>query len=234
MRIISNFHDYYDQFNDKESYHIYNRTLKEVWNTHKKYIKVPDVTYNDAHTSKRKSLPNIIRFSYMFKNVTHDKDYFYGIEACDLYIAGKYYPSIVAGNEYFYTTKSFTDRYPIHKFMLRFSAKIKDIEDHFDAFFNTTVNQAQIDSVLRQYESPIVHVSRVNGSANIRVVINQRLKNIEFNKFMDPFLAYQMISQYVENVMVSDKNPPVKISDTDKIQQHGFDKKRSFRNMPRE
>jgi hypothetical protein len=48
------------------------------------------------------------------------------------------------------------------------------------------------------------------------------LKDIEFQRVLDPFTAYQELDQWISGVL--GQNPePDEVSDKVKIQQHGFD-----------
>ncbi len=57
------------------------------------------------------------------------------------------------------------------------------------------------------------------------------LKDIGFNHVQSPEQTYQDISYYMANVLRENPDvvPPVKIADKDRIVQHGFDLKQSFR-----
>ena len=60
-------------------------------------------------------------------------------------------------------------------------------------------------------------------------IINPLLKDYEFYKVFDTFQAFQEIQMYIGGVLGSKENEIIKISDKDKINQHGFDFKWSFR-----
>lgn len=61
--------------------------------------------------------------------------------------------------------------------------------------------------------------------------LNVCLNDLGFASVMSAEQAYQEIESYIVNVLRTnpDKEPPVQIDDKDKIDQHGFDKKISFR-----
>jgi hypothetical protein len=61
--------------------------------------------------------------------------------------------------------------------------------------------------------------------------LNPSLKKLDFQKFKDPYTAYQDIFQYVSGVLNSRENYMVKVSDKDKIAKHGFNEW-SFRKLP--
>lgn len=59
------------------------------------------------------------------------------------------------------------------------------------------------------------------------------LRDIQFFKLMDPYQIYQELDMYVTGVLGQQTKEVIKISDKDRIYQHGFDKY-SFRKMPEE
>lgn len=52
---------------------------------------------------------------------------------------------------------------------------------------------------------------------------------IQFCKIKDAFLTYQDIDMYINGVLTNPQNPPVTVSDDEKIKKHGFDTKYGFR-----
>lgn len=58
-----------------------------------------------------------------------------------------------------------------------------------------------------------------------------KLKDIGFTSLVDPVKLFYDISFFMTNVLRDnpDVQPPVEVSDKDKIPQHGFDLKQSFR-----
>lgn len=59
-------------------------------------------------------------------------------------------------------------------------------------------------------------------------VINPKLKDYQFDRIKDSFTAFQEISIYLSNILVEQKETVV-IEDKFRIEQHGFDLKKSFR-----
>ena len=67
-----------------------------------------------------------------------------------------------------------------------------------------------------------------NNKNNRLLIENPCLKDIDFQKVIDPFTAYQELEMYIGGVI--GQNPqPADVSDSVKIQQHGFDPLWSFR-----
>ncbi len=59
-------------------------------------------------------------------------------------------------------------------------------------------------------------------------LINPRLKDYGFDRIKDSFTAFQEISMYLSNILVEQKETVI-IEDKFRIEQHGFDLKKSFR-----
>ena len=65
-------------------------------------------------------------------------------------------------------------------------------------------------------------------------IVNPILKDYQFYKVFDTFTAFQEIQMYISGVLGVGENPMIEISDKDKITQHGFDYKWSFRKEPKD
>lgn len=60
-------------------------------------------------------------------------------------------------------------------------------------------------------------------------ILNPSLKEVGFERLKDPFSAFQEISMYLANILVEQKDI-TEVEDRYRIEQHGFDLKKSFRN----
>jgi hypothetical protein len=60
-------------------------------------------------------------------------------------------------------------------------------------------------------------------------ILNPRLKDYGFERRVDALTAFQEISMYLANILVEQKEIAI-IEDRYRIEQHGFDLKKSFRN----
>lgn len=94
-----------------------------------------------------------------------------------------------------------------------------------------------------KFKSPVMIVYREN--ANIKLVINPRLKDYEFAKVMNPYDAFQEISMYLGGVLGAQQikttdrrkkkkkylhhTSSKKVDDKVNIERHGFDYKWGFR-----
>lgn len=61
-------------------------------------------------------------------------------------------------------------------------------------------------------------------------ILNPKLKTIKFFKVKDTYTAFQEIQSFISGVIGNKEKEIVNITDKDKINQHGFDYKWSFRN----
>lgn len=64
---------------------------------------------------------------------------------------------------------------------------------------------------------------------NHELELNPSLKAYKFMKVVDPYSAFQEISQFISGVLGNSEKQTVDISDENRLLQHGFDKKFSFR-----
>lgn len=82
----------------------------------------------------------------------------------------------------------------------------------------------QSDEVFLEYKIPIwtLKLDESNG------LINPKLKDFGFDRIKDSFTAFQEISMYLSNILVEQKEV-AEIEDKFRIEQHGFDLKKSFR-----
>jgi hypothetical protein len=99
------------------------------------------------------------------------------------------------------------------------------------------VESADLMHIHREYNTPIFvyeanGLYRKYGTHNPVLVINPTLKNYDFFRIIDSFTAFQEIQMFVGGVLGRGENETIEISDKNKIEQHGFDYKWSFRKEP--
>jgi hypothetical protein len=102
-------------------------------------------------------------------------------------------------------------------------------EDHsrkikFNQFFVDWSYEA--DNIFLEYKVPIWTI-KFNGSEN-NGLINPKLKDYGFDRIKNSFTAFQEISMYLSNILVEQKEIAA-VEDKFRIEQHGFDLKKSFR-----
>lgn len=86
----------------------------------------------------------------------------------------------------------------------------------------------QSDGVFLEHKSP-AWVMNFSRGREKNGVVNPRLKDYQFDRIKDSNAAFQEISMYLANILVEQKQLPI-IEDRYRIEQHGFDLKKSFKN----
>jgi len=81
--------------------------------------------------------------------------------------------------------------------------------------------------IIRKFEG----TRKRNG---LYVALNPSLKALEFYRVKDSYSAFQEIAQYLGGVLTKRESIENKLSDIDKIKQHGFDVKYGFRTRKKE
>jgi hypothetical protein len=76
----------------------------------------------------------------------------------------------------------------------------------------------------RAVASPIIHVTNI-------IETNVNLKDLQFQRMVDPYTAFQEISMFIGGVLGSPEKEVTELTEKDRIQQHGFNKW-SFRKLP--
>lgn len=94
----------------------------------------------------------------------------------------------------------------------------------------------ELKDIFHKYNIPVFLISQekddeITYNNYITLTLNPQLRNYNFQKAVDPYQAFQQISQYVGGVLNQPSNPLTSIEDKYRIQAHGFDKY-SFRKLP--
>ena len=85
---------------------------------------------------------------------------------------------------------------------------------------------SQSNEIFLKFKVPIWTV--MLGRNTETGLINPRLKDYGFDRIKDSFTAFQEISMYLSNILVEQKETAA-VEDKFRIEQHGFDLKKSFR-----
>lgn len=217
MRIISDFHDFYD------SIQIYNSSKEFIWKRKTEEMdlsKFPELSkrfsshrYLDKESDNKIYLPEA---TYYWKKRVEVK--------CILFnISGEWIPSILVRisdkSQYIYSSE---DLMKIPEF--------KEVENH---------NKDRVSEIIKlrkfldtpiildvDIDCPCFVISRTMRS--FRIILNPVLRSYNFQRKMDVFTIYQKIDYYLMNKALPE-NKIVNISDKDRLIQHGFDNKISFR-----
>jgi hypothetical protein len=216
MKIISNFHDYYDGV---QSYGQDNLTYIRKERIFKIKIKNNTIRFPHLYYRKNKEFSNIkIINSYLIGFCGQ----FYKIYEIEIYKKNIDLISYKYGGDLLYNKNEF-DRYNLYsndyfKFKIDELFKVENNEYLYELFF--------------KYKTPCYIIKHfLHSNESDRVIINPNLKKYKFYKIKDAFTAYQEISMFLGGVLSMPFKPVVDIEDKYKIQSHGFDKW-SFKKLP--
>jgi hypothetical protein len=166
----------------------------------------------------------------------------YKINMFYVVVAGKTYPVLQYSNSlegFKYITKSYSYYYTLEEFdkdhpevarsiFNSRSAKVGyakgKIKDQWKDFFR---DYKDLTDLCLEFQTPVFRIDKHQGQ--FLITKNIELKAIEFYKVMDPFTVYQEIDMFMSNVMANDDMPMSPMTDLEKVESHGFDKKISFR-----
>lgn len=217
MKILSNFHDYYDSVMSygRDNTLIYHRNINELYT-------------NDIHFHNK----------YTYYTLGYSNNINSRPEVLFVYFCGKFYPIVSFYNRNFnnyYTylySSTEVDKYVENNFSKKFVdsyfsnykksvLKQTDVLEHFNLFTGDNCNKVFGKFV---NDNPIFTVRKSNsGLFRHLVTYNDILKNIEFYKVLDTYSAFQEIEMFLSNIAVPQKDMPV-IPDVLKAESHGFDK----------
>lgn len=86
-----------------------------------------------------------------------------------------------------------------------------------------------------KYKSPIILLyNEKYYTRKMCMTVNPKLKSLRFASQIHPYTAFQEIQMYISGVISNTEFPgETEMSELDKVNQHGFDKKYSFRTRPK-
>lgn len=230
MRIISNFHDYYDigmkYGQDSSLIYFRNQSRKEVESN----IGFNSILLGRRYRRPREVDPNIriypmlicfcgdifpsVRLSNKWGHPESDI-FAYSIEEVDDFITSHYKEKDIKG--YFSKTsiKDVSWSYTFNRdAFIKFFSFVEDKKQKISEFM------ASID------QCPIIVIPDLEEHQ--KWVFNSKLKDYNFEKIVDPYTAFQKISMFLGNQATPIKPIPV-ISNNDMIESKGFHLKESFR-----
>lgn len=103
-------------------------------------------------------------------------------------------------------------------------------------FFNQNISNSEILDLHHHYKSPYFTAEFVSGygiKRNVTVRLMPELKELGFQKVVDPFSCFQEISQFAFGVLGVNENEIVDIEDKYLVAGKGFDTKYGFRKRPK-
>ncbi len=217
MRLHTDFHDYYDNavgYGIDENVH-YNRFTKKV----EILVKSPF-----DHAGVNGGLLGFCGTIYPFALfVKYEKS-----EIVDRYCAYNLEEFIRKADEWRDDRFSFSRRFG-EKYRKMELKRWKKRETQVKQFFINWSSQS--NDIFLKFKVPIwtVMLSRITNEG----LLNPRLKDYGFDRIKDSFTVFQEISMYLSNILVEQKEIAV-IEDKYRIEQHGFDLKKSFRKEKKE
>jgi len=252
MKIISKFHDYYDiaLAQGRDDSIIYLREEKED----KFLFKYEDTSYL---SSIYKEMPYIDTYNAYY-NYSGKKMCFIGF--CGKmypYLTFKYKPkdSLITIERILYNSNDVMNFFTVcdykkelENFMFPKKEKLnkwnrqdKFNENTFDKYIDKYSGKAGCEDIFLKYKVPIFiieldyYYKRIWGGKHIfdegKIILNPCLKDIEFFRIVNPYIAFQEIEMFLSGVLGFPAPPMVEITDKDKLTKQGFDKW-SFRKMP--
>lgn len=233
MKIFSKFKDYYDKSlifgTDPLITYIRNeenitKRLKDQPDIYKKLVKIDNKIVNfyvNEYISKEIHVisKGIVLFcgkiyfyifiSYPDTDTTNDVYTRYGYNTC---------------TEHMYSLDSFK------KIISKYAKKdinnnaIKEIEILFS---KQGIASEIVHNLHFELDSPIIfidHQSPHSFTRQTKVYTNPKLRDVEFYKIVNPFIAFQELSMFIGGIMGGKSPIMIQVSDEDRILKHGFDK----------
>jgi hypothetical protein len=105
--------------------------------------------------------------------------------------------------------------------------KLEEYFEKTEAFRKSPSDEKAFDF----YNVPIFIIQHKRYFPDERLILNPRLKDYEFFRIMDPYMAFQELQMYWSGKAHPAKPIP-EMDDATKIEQHGLDPKWSFRKPP--
>lgn len=225
MRIISKFHDYYDNIVQYGQDHtrVFIRNNEKFELTSKfKFLEPPRQIYSERYSKKTKTkyfCQNItIAFAGVVYHALRLRSYPNNIEV--------FHPSIQ--ERFFYTYDSFKEFADNEEINLNENSTYYDFLS--SSYLNIRTSFTDYFTPTNKYYDFFIEnkISIVSCYGVIRnkyeVCINPCLKDYQFFKILDPHTAYQELDMFVSGVLSANENNMVQIEDRYRIEQHGFDK----------
>jgi hypothetical protein len=213
MKLHTGFHDYYDNavgYGIDENVH-YNRFTKEVVIKIKPRADFPPAGLETYLLGFCGKIYPVIKMEKLSRSV-YDCEYDYG----DYEIIEKYYAySFEEADGKYHEWGEFCEGFGYSNNRERIELKQFFMDWSF-----------QDDEIFLEYETPawVVRLDRNEKTG----FINPELKDFGFDRIKDSFTAFQEISMYLSNILVEQKENAA-VEDKFRIEQHGFDLKKSFR-----
>lgn len=241
MKIISEFHDYYDigLSYGIDPLCVYKRKTEEYF-----FNRLTDDNPKFVQTAMRNEiLAKIVGKTFHATGWTWRNREEYSKEDYDVRLVmfcGKVYMAVGFRDEYHYDIDSLTaavdatgDR-EIRDYFYGddkrsyYGNERKHIAWAYDQVVFLNGNTDFVDNVLLEADAPVLEFRNTDHGSEVKITVNPELKSLGFPKVMDSFTAFQTVSQYITNILGIKPNPTLEVDDSVRIAKHGFDAK-SFR-----
>jgi hypothetical protein len=239
MRIISKWHDYYDNamalgYDDSV---IYDRTTIE-FDLQKKPVPERISSIVKMLDKKSNDLDWYIRW-YSMPHSLRGKNFNLIISTYRFIFCGKRYDAIsfrkdIDGDPIKYKSETFYDIESVVDYLVKNGINI-----------NQKLRKYSKDPVIKQFSSFFDDVKQPDRNWLIenkvtvaciddqRLIINPCLKDYDFYRMFDAYTAFQELDMWVSGTLSYPQNFMVDIGDKYKILEHGFDPKYGFRTRPK-
>ncbi len=243
MLIISKHRDYYDGVAgttgiDKTIVYERHETVIENGNEFPKIFNHKNHVFGKSYRDNPFQSLSSFKIKREMKKMYQDYNYFIVGFCGKLYIGWKLY-SIIESERKVMTT--ITYEFDQIKTLLTSQSYYGNLEDNVKMILNY-----DILPLFRELNAPVfvydyyhfdksyqdVQKGYIYHNKNDRFCINPVLKDYDFGKVFDAFQVFQEIQMFLSGVLGSREKDIVVIEDKYKIEQHGFDKKWSFRKPP--
>jgi hypothetical protein len=124
----------------------------------------------------------------------------------------------------YYTLKKYQYSWSIHNFNER------TLRSYFEN--DQKQSQKEIIDLHLKYKTPLISYSKSEYILDPLIQKDICLRSVNFQQVMDPFKTFQELSMFVGNILISQSKEPWPISDKLKAQSKGFDDY-SFRKRPK-
>ena len=246
MKIISNFHDYYDVCQK------HGQDTRVVYIRHTPDSNVQKVSF------KKKQYPFIWTMveefpcNNLYTEPSDKNDYTLDLKLRFLGFCGKWYPFfhlLIQSrssinyrpdiNIYCYSPSSFIEALEKYNFLkykeTLFTKKSKHIYSSqlkyrdIEVYFNKFSGIADKSNIFVTEKCPVILIEESSyrmtfASEAFTIVTNPNLSTIDFVKIVDPYTAFQELEMYISGVLGIGEPQIVTISDKDKIEKRGFNK----------
>lgn len=254
MKIISDFHDYYDSalvYNDAEDHVIYHRDTLEFKMTKdspslcrelntkiKRYLYDDNswFKYNQYSHWSFKSSSNKFRNSYRNYIFISNKETIAQYKSIVIF-CGKIYPVVkfvkeskisTADNKtkYVYTEQDF------HQYLVEHKLELKTTKDETQVhnfFSHSGSDEFKEFLMINKITNAVLEA---DCSYNY-VKFNVKLSDYEFYKVFDTYTCFQELDMWLSGTLSYPQNLMIEVGDNSKIVKHGFDEKYGFRTRPK-